>query len=325
MKAVQIKQPGGTDALSYTEVETPQPGEGEVLVELAAAGLNFIDIYQREGKYEVELPYILGLEGAGTITKVGANVSELKEGDRVAFAGVPGAYAEYVVAPADRLVKVPEDVELKTAAALMLQGMTAHYLVDSTYSLQAGDTCLVHAVAGGVGLLLAQLAKTRGATVIGTTSTEEKAERAREAGADHVILYTQEDFVAKTKEFTKNKGVHVVYDSVGKTTFEGSLDCLAPRGYLVLFGQSSGSVEPLDPQVLNSKGSLFLTRPSLFHYVAEREELVRRASELFELVGAGKLDVHVDSVFALENAGEAHTKLENRETSGKVLLEPQRQ
>ena len=244
----------------------------------------------------------MGLEGAGTVAKVGANVSELEEGDRVAFAGVPGAYAEYVVAPADRLVKVPESVELTTAAALMLQGMTAHYLVDSTYPLRADDTCLVHAVAGGVGLLLTQLAKARGATVIGTTSTEEKAERARKAGADHVILYTREDFVAKTKAFTQDgDGVQVVYDSVGKTTFEGSLDCLAKRGYLVLFGQSSGNVEPLDPQVLNSKGSLFLTRPSLFHYVAERDELVRRASELFDMVGEGQLDVHVDSVFALKD------------------------
>ena len=322
MKAIQITQHGGADAMTYAEVETLQPGEGQVLVKLAAAGLNFIDVYQREGRYQVELPYVLGLEGAGTVAKVGANVSELKEGDRVAFAGVPGAYAEYVVAPADRLVKVPESVELTTAAALMLQGMTAHYLVDSTYPLRADDTCLVHAVAGGVGLLLTQLAKARGATVIGTTSTEEKAERARKAGADHVILYTREDFVAKTKAFTGGDGVQVVYDSVGKTTFEGSLDCLAKRGYLVLFGQSSGNVEPLDPQVLNSKGSLFLTRPSLFHYVAERDELVRRAGELFELVGAGKLDVHVDSVFALKDAGEAHTKLENRETSGKVLLEP---
>ena len=322
MKAIQITQHGGADAMTYTEVNTPQPGEGQVLVELAAAGLNFIDIYQREGRYEVALPYVLGLEGAGTVTEVGANVGELKTGDRVAFAGVPGAYAEFATAPADRLVKVPEGVELKTAAALMLQGMTAHYLVDSTYSLQAGDTCLVHAVAGGVGLLLTQLAKERGATVIGTTSTEEKAGRARKAGADHVILYTQEDFVAQTKKFTEDRGVQVVYDSVGKTTFEGSLDCLAPRGYLALFGQSSGSVEPIDPQVLNSKGSLFLTRPSLFHYVAERDELVKRASELFELVGAGKLDVHIDSTFALKDAGEAHSKLENRETSGKVLLEP---
>ncbi len=322
MKAVQITEQGGREVLQLTDLEVPTPGEGQVLVKLEAAGINFIDIYQRTGLYKVELPYVLGLEGAGTVQAVGAGVSTFKEGDRVAYTSVSGSYAEAALVPADRLVTVPESVGLETAAAVMLQGMTAQYLSHSTYPVQEGDTCLVHAVAGGVGLLLTQLAKLRGATVIGTASTLEKAERARKVGADHVILYTEEDFEAEVKRLTDGRGVQVVYDSVGKTTFEGSLNCLAKRGYMVLYGQSSGPVGAFDPQVLNSKGSLFLTRPSLFHYIAEREELVKRAGELFVLLSEGNLDVHIDSTFPLSEVAEAHRKLENRETSGKVLLTP---
>ena len=322
MKAVQIQEQGGREVLNVVDLDTPTPGEDEVLVGLEAAGINFIDVYQRTGLYKVELPYVLGLEGAGTIQAVGAGVSTFKEGDRVAYTGVSGSYTEAALVPADRLVGVPESVSLDIAAAVMLQGMTAQYLSHSTYPVQEGDTCLVHAVAGGVGLLLTQLAKLRGATVIGTASTEEKAERARKVGADHVILYTEEDFEAEVKRLTDGAGVQVVYDSVGKTTFEGSLNCLARRGYLVLYGQSSGPVGAFDPQVLNAKGSLFLTRPSLFHYIAEREELVKRAGELFVLLAEGNLDVHIDSTFPLSEVAEAHRKLENRETSGKVLLTP---
>lgn len=322
MKAVQITEQGGREVLKLADLEVPTPGEGQVLVGLEAAGINFIDVYQRTGLYKVDLPYVLGLEGAGTVQAVGAGVSGFKEGDRVAYTGVSGSYAETVLVPADRLVSVPESVSLETAAAVMLQGMTAQYLSHSTYPIQKGDICLVHAVAGGVGLLLTQLAKLRGATVIGTASTEEKAERARKVGADHVILYTEEDFEEAVKHLTDGAGVQVVYDSVGKTTFEGSLNCLAMRGYMVLYGQSSGPVGAFDPQILNNKGSLFLTRPSLFHYIAEREDLVKRAGQLFVLISEGNLDVHIDSTFPLAEVAEAHRKLENRETSGKVLLTP---
>lgn len=322
MKAVQITEQGGREVLHLADLETPTPGEGQVLVGLEASGINFIDVYQRSGLYKVELPYVLGLEGAGTVQAVGAGVSGFKEGDHVAYTGVSGSYAEAALVPADRLVSVPESVSLEAAAAVMLQGMTAQYLSHSTYPVQEGDTCLVHAVAGGVGLLLTQLAKLRGATVIGTASTLEKAERARKVGADHVILYTEEDFEEEVKCLTDGRGVQVVYDSVGKTTFEKSLNCLAMRGYLVLYGQSSGPVSAFDPQVLNSKGSLFLTRPSLFHYIATREELVKRAGELFVLISEGNLDVHIDSTFPLAEVAEAHRKLEARETSGKVLLVP---
>ena len=322
MKAVQIQKQGGPEVLEVVDLDTPTPGEGEVLVKLEASGINFIDVYQRSGLYKVELPYVLGLEGAGTVAEVGENVSGFKKGDRVAYTGTSGSYAEAVLVPAERLVSVPESVSLETAAAVMLQGMTAQYLSHSTYPIQEGDTCLVHAVAGGVGLLLTQLAKLRGAVVIGTASTLEKAERARKVGADHVILYTEQDFEEEVKRLTDGDGVQVVYDSVGETTFDKSLNCLAPRGYMVLYGQSSGPVGAFDPQVLNSKGSLFLTRPSLFHYIAEREELVKRAGELFVLLSEGNLDVHIDSTFSLEDVAEAHRKLENRETSGKVLLTP---
>ena len=322
MKAIQIHKHGGPEVLEVHDGPTPSPGPGQVLVRLEAAGLNFIDTYQREGAYKVDLPYTPGLEGAGEVAEVGDGVETVKPGDRVAYTSTPGSYAEYVVVSADKLVEVPSGVDTKLAAAVMLQGMTAHYLAFDTYALKPGDTCLIHAVAGGVGLLLTQIAKLQGATVIGTTSTEEKAERARQMGADHVILYTQEDFETRTRELTGSDGVPVVYDSVGKTTFAKSLNCLAPRGYLVLFGQSSGPVGDIDPQVLNAKGSLFLTRPSLFHYIAKRAELEKRAHDLFGWIKEDKLTVHVDSEMGLEHAPDAHRKLEGRHTSGKVLLIP---
>lgn len=323
MNAIRIASHGGPDVLEARSVATPDPGEGEVLVRLEAAGVNFIDVYQREGLYRVPLPYTPGLEGAGEVTGLGEGVGGVALGDRVAWALTAGSYAEYVTVPADHVVKVPDGVDADSAAAVMLQGMTAHYLATDTYRLQAGDTCLVHAVAGGVGLLLTQIAKLRGATVIGTASTEQKAERARAVGADRVILYSREDVPARVREITDGAGVQVVYDSVGRSTFGGSLDSLAPRGYLVLYGQSSGPVEPFDPQVLNRKGSLFLTRPSLGHYIADREALEARAAEVLGWVGDGRLRVHVDSAFSLDRAADAHRKLEARLTSGKVLLKPE--
>ena len=322
MRAIQIKNHGGPDVLELVNIERKPPGKGEVCVKLEAAGLNYIDTYQRSGLYDVNLPYVPGLEGAGTVAEVGTGVTEFSEGERVTYTGVAGSYAEYINVPAERLVRVPDGVTLEDAAAVMLQGMTAQYLVDSTYPLKEGDTCLIHAVAGGVGLLFTQMAKMRGARVIGTTSSEEKAARARAAGADEIILYTQEDFEAEVKRLTEGEGVEVVYDSVGKTTFEKSLNCLKPRGLLALFGQSSGPVGDFDPQVLNQKGSLFLTRPSLFHYIATRDELVQRAGEVLAWVAEGKLEVHIDSVFTLNDAGDAHRKLESRQSSGKILLKP---
>jgi NADPH2:quinone reductase len=320
MKAIRVAKPGGREALNYTDVPEPRPERGEVLIAIEFAGVNFFDVYQREGVYPVPLPFTLGNEAAGKVIAVGADVSEFKMGDRVAYQGVPGAYAQRVVAPADTLVRLPDAVSTRTAAALMLQGLTAHYLSSSTYALKAGDTALVHAAAGGVGLLLCQMAKLRGAKVIGTVSTEAKAALAREAGADHVILYTQQDFVAETKRFTGNRGVEVVYDSVGRTTFDQSLNCLAPRGLMALFGASSGAVPPFNPQVLNQKGSLYLTRPTLAHYVATRAELLRRAGELFEWLAEKKLSVRVDREVPLKDVAEAHRALESRETTGKVLL-----
>jgi NADPH2:quinone reductase len=320
MKAIRVLKPGGREALRYMDVPDPHPERGQVLVALEFAGVNFFDVYQRAGTYPIPVPFTLGTEAAGIVVAVGSDVSDLKCGDRVAYQGVQGAYAQRTVAPADRLVRLPDTVSIRTAAALMLQGLTAHYLATSTYSLKAGDTALVHAAAGGVGLLLCQIAKLRGARVIGTVSTEDKAALARGAGADHVILYTQQDFVAQTKRFTDNRGVEVVYDSVGRTTFDQSLNCLAPRGLLVLFGQSSGAVPPFNPQVLNQKGSLYLTRPTLAHYVATRAELLRRAEELFDWLRGDKLSVRVDRVVPLKDVAEAHRALESRETTGKVLL-----
>jgi NADPH2:quinone reductase len=320
MKAIRVVKPGGREALRYMDVPDPRPERGQVLVALEFAGVNFFDVYQRAGTYPIPVPFTLGTEAAGIVVAVGSDVSDFKSGDRVAYQGVQGAYAERTVAPADRLVRLPDSVSTRTAAALMLQGLTAHYLSTSTYSLKAGDTALVHAAAGGVGLLLCQIAKLRGAKVIGTVSTEDKAALARGAGADHVILYTQQDFVAQTKRFTDNRGVEVVYDSVGRTTFEQSLNCLAPRGLLVLFGQSSGEVPPFNPQVLNQKGSLYLTRPTLAHYVATRAELLRRAAELFNWLRGDKLSVRVDREVPLRDVAEAHRALESRETTGKVIL-----
>jgi NADPH2:quinone reductase len=322
MKAIRVNEYGGAESLSYEELPLPEPGAGEARVKIAAAGVNYIDVYQRTGQYKGTLPFTLGTEGAGVVDAIGAEVADLRVGDRVAFAMSPASYAEYAVVPAWKLVPVPEGVTLETAAAVMLQGMTAHYLARSTFPIEVGQSVLIHAAAGGVGLLLVQIAKQRGAFVIGTVSTEEKAQLARKAGADEIIRYTEQDFVAETRRLTDGKGVHVVYDSVGKTTFEGSLNSLRPRGYLVLFGQSSGAVSPLDPQILNAKGSLFLTRPSLGHYTADREELLWRANELFTWIMAGELDVRIDRAVPLAETTAAHRALEGRETAGKVLLIP---
>jgi NADPH2:quinone reductase len=321
MKAVRIHEFGGPEVLSYDELPAPEPGPGEARVKLAASGVNFIDIYHRKGLYPGKLPLTLGQEGAGVVDAVGQGVTDLKPGDHVAYASVQGSYAEHAIVPAARLVPVPAGVGLDVAAAVMLQGMTAHYLAASTFPLKLGDTALVHAAAGGVGQLLVQIAKRRGARVIGTASAA-KLDLARAAGADEVIGYNEEDFEAAVKQLTGGKGVDVVYDSVGKTTFDKSLNCLRPRGYLVLYGQSSGPVPPLDPQVLNGKGSLFLTRPTLGHYVITREELLGRANDLFGWIAAGELKVTIDTTFPLAQAADAHRYLEGRQTKGKVLLIP---
>jgi NADPH2:quinone reductase len=322
MKAIRVHEYGDAEVLRYEETPLPEPGAGEARLKIEAAGVNFIDIYHRTGKYPAQLPITLGMEGAGMVDAVGSGVSDVKPGDRVAYAMQQGAYAEYAVVPASKLVLIPDNVDTREAAAVMLQGMTAHYLCYSTYPLQPGETALIHAAAGGVGLLLVQVAKRCGARVIGTVSTEEKARLAREMGADEVILYTQTDFEAETRHLTAGQGVDVVYDSVGKTTFDKSLNCLKPRGYLVLFGQSSGPVPPLDPQVLNAKGALFLTRPTLGYYMATRKELSGRAGDLFEWMASGELHVRIDQSFPLAEAGEAHRYLEARKTKGKLLLVP---
>lgn len=322
MKAVRVHETGGPDVLSYEDVPTPVPGEGEVRIRVEAAGVNFIDIYHRTGQYPGKLPLIPGVEAAGVVDKVGGNVAATRAGDRVAYAMQPGAYAEYAIVPAAKVVPVPDDISSLQAAAVMLQGMTAHYLSYSTYPLQQDDTALIHAAAGGVGHLLVQIAKRRGARIIGTTSTEEKAQLAREAGANEVILYTQTDFEEETMRLTGGKGVAVVYDSVGQSTFWKSLNCLKPRGYMVLYGQSSGAVGPIDPQVLNRKGSLFLTRPSLGHYTADQSELLQRATDLFNWMATGELNVRIDKTFPLSEAAAAHRYMEDRKTKGKLLLIP---
>jgi NADPH2:quinone reductase len=322
MKAVRIHTPGGPEVLRYEDVAEPTPKAGEAVVKIDAAGINYIDVYRRSGLYKVDLPYTAGLEGGGTVTGVGDGVTTVKAGDKVAYTGVPGAYAQYAAVPASQLVTLPAGVTTRQGAAAMLQGMTAHYLACTTYPLKAGDTCLVHAAAGGVGLLLCQIAKLRGARVIGTVSTEDKAKLARAAGADDVILYTQQDFEAEVKRLTGGKGVHVVYDSVGKTTFDKGFNCLLPRGMMVLYGQSSGPVGPFDLQILNAKGSLFVTRPSLGHYTATRDELVQRAGELLGWIGARKLTLRMEFEFPLAEAAEAHRALEARRTTGKILLVP---
>lgn len=322
MKAILVHEPGGPEAMRYEDAPLPEPKAGEARVKIEAIGVNFIDIYHRTGQYKLDRPFTPGSEAAGVVDAVGEGVTEVKKGDRVAYAMQIGAYAEYAIVPAWKLVSVPDTVESETAAAVLLQGMTAHYLTHSTFPVEPGHSVLIQAAAGGVGLLLTQMAKRRGAYVIGTVSTEEKEQLARKAGADAIIRYTEQDFVKETKRLTDGKGVHVVYESVGKTTFEGSLDSLRPRGYLVLFGQSSGAVPPFDPQILNAKGSLFLTRPSLGPYVADRDELLWRAGDLFRWIADGELDVRIDRTVPLAEVAEAHRALENRETSGKVVLIP---
>jgi NADPH2:quinone reductase len=322
VQAIRVHKTGGPEVLRYESVERPSPGPGQALVKIDAAGVNFIEVYQRTGLYKVPVPFIPGSEAGGTVVEVGTGVTAVKVGDRVASQNFAGSYAEFSLAPADRLVKLPDSVSTRLGAAAMLQGMTAHYLACSTFPLSTGQTCLVHAAAGGVGLLLCQIAHRRGARVIGTVSTEEKARVAREAGADEVIRYTQQDFQAETMRLTGQRGVDVVYDSVGRTTFAKSLECLAPRGMMVLYGQSSGPVGAFDPQLLNQKGSLFLTRPSLGHYVITRAELLERASAVLGWVADGSLNVSVGREFPLAAAAEAHTELEARRTTGKVLLIP---
>jgi len=322
LKAIRIKEHGGPEILTHEEIDTPQPQSGSVLIQVEAAGLNYIDTYHRTGLYPLNLPLTLGLEGAGTISEVGSDVTDFAEGDRVAWAGCPGSYAEYVAAPAEKIVKVPDGVSLDVAAASMLQGMTVHYLTHGTYALEPGDTALVHAAAGGVGLIMVQVAKMLGARVIGTCGTPEKEELARGAGADEVILYTEQDFEAETRRLTGGQGVDVAYDSVGKSTWEKSINCLKPRGYLVLFGNASGAVPPIDPLMLSQKGSLFLTRPTLASYTLTREELLGRANDILGWVNSGKLDIRIDRTVPLAEAAEAHRALESRATKGKVLISP---
>lgn len=308
--------------MESVELPVPEPKANEAVVKVAAAGVNFIDVYHREGRYKVPLPFVLGQEGAGVVTALGADVKSVKNGDRVAWTGLLGGYAEYAVIPADRLVPIPAGVTDQQAAAAMLQGMTAHYLSHDTYPLKRGETALVHAAAGGVGLLLVQMAHHIGARVIGTVSTEEKAKLARDAGADAVILYTQSDFEAETRRLTDGKGVHVVYDSVGKTTFEKGLNVLRPRGMMVLFGGSSGAVPPFDLIALSQKGSLYVTRPTLANYTATRDELMTRAGAVFGMMAAGKLKLRIEHTYPLAEAQRAHRDLEGRKTTGKLLLIP---
>ncbi len=322
MKAIRISQYGGAEVLSFEDVDVADPGEGQVRITVEAAGVNFIDTYHRTGLYPLNLPLTLGLEGAGIVNAVGAGVSDLAEGDRVAWKSVASSYAEQVVADEVEVVKIPSGVATKTAAAVMLQGLTAHYLVNSTYSVREGDTCLIHAAAGGVGLLLVQMAKMRGARVIGTTSTEEKAALARGAGADDIILYTERDFEREVLNLTDSEGVEVVYDSVAKATWEKSINCLKPRGYMVFFGNASGPVPPIDPLLLSQKGSIYLTRPTLNSYTQTREEYLQRTREVMGWIQDGELDVRIGEEHPLENTAEAHNRLEGRQTTGKVLLIP---
>jgi NADPH2:quinone reductase len=320
MKAIQVHSPGGPEQMQLADVPTPQPGPKQALVRVAASGVNFIDVYFRIGLYKSDVPIAIGSEGAGTVESVGPEVTEVAPGDRVAWAMPRGSYAEYTVVPVAQLVKIPDHVDFQTAAAAMLQGMTAHYLTHSTYPLKAGETCLVHAAAGGAGGLVTQMAKMLGARVFGTVSTEEKARIARENGVDEGILYTQVEFDTEVRRLTGGKGVDVVYDSVGKTTFNQSLSSLRPRGMLALFGQSSGSVPPFDPSILNGKGSLFLTRPSLGHYLLTREELLWRAGDVLQWIDQGKLKLRIGGVYPLADAAAAHRDLEARRTTGKLLL-----
>lgn len=321
MRAIQIKRTGGPEVLELKNLATPTPAAGQALIRIEASGINFIDIYFREGRYPAQVPFIPGQEAAGTIEALGpGQSSSLKVGDRVAWCQVLGAYAEYAVAPTDRLVRIPAGVTAQQAAASLLQGMTAHYLTHSTYAIQPGDSVLIHAGAGGVGLLLIQVAKRLGARVFTTVSTDEKAALARDAGADEVILYSREDFLTRVRELTDGKGLPVVYDSVGKTTFEGSLGCLRPRGLLALFGASSGSVPPFDLMKLSTMGSLFITRPSIKDYATTREELDKRSSDIFSWIADGSLKIRIGHTYPLAEAAQAHRDLEARRTTGKILL-----
>jgi NADPH2:quinone reductase len=322
MKAVRVEQFGGLEALKLEDMPVPEPGEGEARLKIEVIGVNFLDVYQRKGRYQGPLPFTLGQEAAGIVDAVGPNVTEVKPGDHVAYALIQGSYAEYAIVPAWKLVPIPTGVDATQAVAAMVQGITAHYLTFSTYPLKAGETALVHAAGGGTGALLVQVAKICGARVIGTASNEEKARLAREAGADEVILYTQTDFEVEVKRLTNNAGVDVVYDSVGKDTFEKGLNCLKHRGYMILFGASSGAVPPLDPMVLLNKGSIYLTRPYLGHYTADRAELLSRSNDVLNWIATGELKVRIDQTFPLADVAEAHRYLEDRKSKGKILLIP---
>jgi NADPH2:quinone reductase len=322
MRAIQVSRVGGPEVLDLVDLPIPTPTADETIVQIKAAGVNFIDVYFREGRYPAPLPFINGQEAAGIVTAVGSNVRNVKVGDRVAYTGVRGSYAEYAAVPAERLVRIPDQVDSETAAAAMLQGMTAHYLSHSTYPIQRGDTVLIHAAAGGVGLLLVQMAKRLGARVIGTAGNADKAQLARAAGADEVILYSEQDFETETKRLTNNEGVHVVYDGVGKSTFAKDLNVMRPRGYLVLFGGASGEVPPFNLQLLSQKGSLYVTRPSLHHYILTRAELEDRSSAVLNMVAAGELNLRIHGTYPLSEAQQAHRDLEGRKTSGKLLLIP---
>lgn len=322
MKAVFVEQPGGPESVIYGDLPTPSPGAGQALIKIEASGVNFIDIYFRSGLYKADPPIQLGMEAAGRVESVGLDVTNVKPGDHVAYAMARGSHAEYAVVPAWQLVPVPSTVDSKTAAAVMLQGMTAHYLTHSTFPLKKGDSCLVSAAAGGVGLLLVQMAKMLGASVIGMVGTEAKGELATKAGADHIIIYTKQEFPPEVKKITSGRGVDVVYDSVGASTFMPSLDCLRPRGMMVTFGNASGPVPPIPPLLLNQKGSLFLTRPTLAHYASNREELDWRANDLFTWIANGTLNVHIERVYKLADAAQSQIDLESRKTTGKLVLEP---
>jgi NADPH:quinone reductase len=322
MKAIQVQQHGGPEVLSFVDLPIPKPKPNEAVVKLAAAGVNYIDIYYREGRYPTPPTFVDGFEGAGVVSEIGSGVKSLKVGDRVCYTGNLGSYAEYVAVPEDRLIKTPAAITDQQAASAMLQGLTAHYLLYDTYPLKKGETALIHAAAGGVGLLLVQMAKNIGARVIATVGTEAKAKLARDAGADEIILYKEQDFEAETKRLTDGKGVHVVYDGVGKDTFDKSLNVLHPRGYLVMFGAASGPVPPFDIAKLAQKGSLFLTRPSLFNYISTREELVHRSTDVLNMIAQGKLKLRVEHIYPLRDAQQAHRDLEGRKTTGKLLLIP---
>jgi NADPH2:quinone reductase len=322
MKAIQVPKTGGVEVLTFIDLPTPKPKPNEVIVKIAAAGINYVDVYFREGRYPVTPPFILGQEASGVVSEVGSEVKDFKSGDRVAYTGITGAYAEYEAVPADRLVRVPAGITDHQAAAALLQGMTAHYLTRSTYPLKKGDIALIHAAAGGVGLLLVQMSKNLGARVIATVSTEEKAQLARKAGADDVIFYTKQDFEVETKRLTDGNGVHVIYDGVGKTTFDQDLNVLRPRGYLALFGASSGPVPLFDLNRLAQKGSLFVTRPTLVHHIASHDELQQRANDVLNMIASGKLKLRIEHLYPLKDAQRAHQDLEGRKTTGKLLLIP---